>query len=144
MIRRAAERQRQFERGEAGQEKIELRRVFGGEQPGEPAVVGVVDGQTRLHAGELFAGAEKGVERAPQLIGVGPVLGVVDRGERAARQRERSIERLGLGARSRRRCGYDLERRSEFEPQKCEARLDVVGLDNELHVQLLGRVVDRT
>jgi hypothetical protein len=35
MIGRAAERQRQAQRREAGQEQVELRRVFRGENAGE-------------------------------------------------------------------------------------------------------------
>ena len=60
MIGRTAERQRQVERGEPGQENVELAGIFGGEQPGEPTVRGIVDAQRRLHAGEAVAAGAEG------------------------------------------------------------------------------------
>ena len=42
-------------------------------------------------------------DRAAKLIGFGLILGVIDDREGAARQRQRYVERFGLGARTDRR-----------------------------------------
>ncbi len=72
---------------EPRQEHIEQARIFGGEHAREPAVPGVVDRELRLHAGKPFVMRQKSRERAPQLVGFQPVLGVEHRDELAARER---------------------------------------------------------
>jgi hypothetical protein len=52
MVRGAAKRKRQAERGELRKKHIEVPDIFGGEIAREPTRLGV-DAQARLHAGEV-------------------------------------------------------------------------------------------
>ena len=81
MVRRAAERQRQPPCREPRQEHVEQAGIFGGEQAREPGVRGVVDGETGLHAGQPLVAGDEGLQREAELIGLRPVLRVVDRDE---------------------------------------------------------------
>jgi hypothetical protein len=72
--------------GKSGQEDVEQAGIFGGEQPRQPAVLGVVDRQPRLHAGKPCVLRSEGLQRAAKLIGLRPVLGVVDHEVFAARE----------------------------------------------------------
>ena len=73
--------------------------------------------------------------------GPGPVLGIVDHGEEAAaRERQRGVERLRLGARPDLRRGQDLERMAEIERRGAPG-LVIVGFEHEFHVQFLARII---
>ena len=87
------------------------------------------------------AGLE-GLQGAAQLIGLGPVFGVVDHGEMAAREGQRDIERLRLGARALRRHGDHRDRHAAGARLDGRARLAVVGFDGEDHVELLARIIE--
>ncbi len=142
MIRRAAKRQREFKRGEAGEKQVKLCGIFRGEQAGEPVVRGVVDGEAGLDTSKVFASAEEDIERATELIGLRPVFGVVDGREGATRKRQRPVKRLRLGARSARRRGDDLERYAEIEARQRNSSLQVVGFRGEFNVEFLGWVIE--
>ena len=91
---------------------------------------GIVDGQTRLHAGKSVAAAPERVEGTTELIGFRHVLGVIDDGVQAARERQRDVERLRLGARTDRRCRDDFERQTEVEAGKGTSGFVVVGFED--------------
>ena len=100
MIGRAAERQRQPQRGQSRQEHVELPGIFRRVETREPAVGGVVDAQPRLHASQIVAAGAECLQGAAKLVRLRPVLGVIDHREGAARERQRDVECLRLGARA--------------------------------------------
>src|SRR6185437_17110908 len=83
---------------------------------GEPAIGGVVDGESGLHAGETLVAGGKRVESEAKLVRLRPVLGVEHGNEGAARKRQRGVQSLGLGARTVVRRDNDLEGRTELQP----------------------------
>jgi hypothetical protein len=137
------ERQGQAVARKAREQHVEQTRIFRGEHAREPIVLGVVDGELRLHAGEPFVMRQERLERAPQLVGLGPVFGVEDRHEHAACEGERDIERLGLGARPD--IGRDHEFIGQAEPHRFQrgAGRAVVRFQDELDVELFRRPVER-
>jgi hypothetical protein len=80
-------------------------------------------------------------DRAAQLIGFRLILRVVDDGIGAARQRQRDVERLRLGARADRRGDDDFERRSEIEAAKGSLGFAIVGLEDEFNVEFFRRII---
>jgi hypothetical protein len=136
VIRRPAERQRQAEARKAGKEHVKQTRIFGGEHAGEPVVLGIVDRELRLHAGKPFVMRQEALKRAPQLVGFRPVFGVEDCDERAARERQGNIERLGLGAGPDGRCDHELVGRAEPHRLQGSAGRVIVRLQDELDVEL--------
>ena len=122
--------------GQSRQQHVEQSGVFRGEQAGEPAVGGVVDGEARLHAGEPLVAGLEGLQREAQLIGFRPILGVVDGDEGAARQWQRDVQRLRLGARPDAGGDHDLERRASRSRGERLAGLVIVGFEDELDVEL--------
>ena len=142
MIGRAAERQRQAQGGQPRQEHVELPGIFGGEQPREPTVGGVVDAQPRLHAGEIVAAGAERLQGAAQLVRLRPVLGVVDHREGAARERQRDVERFRLGARAWRRHRDHRDRDAVVAGGDRGARFAIVGLDRDDHVEFFGRIIE--
>ncbi len=123
----------------AGQKQVELCRIFGGEETREPAVVGIVDGQCALHAGEAVVIGHEHIDGAPELIGLRSIFGVIDNGEGAAREQQCGVERLGLGARTLLRGEDDLEGRRKLKIGKRLPSGEIIGFDDELDVELLGR-----
>ena len=79
------------------------------------------------------------LDGALQLVGLGPVLRIINDNESAERERQRRVERLGFGARAGPGRGDDLERGTELEPRQDNRCLDVVRLDDEFDVELLRR-----
>jgi hypothetical protein len=114
MVGGAAERDRQVERIEAGVDQIEQGRVLDGVHRADPRIGGVVDRPRRLQAIDGGLGGEtRGGE--PKLVGVGLVLRVIDDKQRAARHRQRDIERARLGRRQTGRGDDDLVARRQVE-----------------------------
>ena len=114
MIAGAAERQRQAEARQQRQHFAELNGVLGRELARDPAGVGVVDHERRLHAGKALAAVLERGQRGAQLLRVRAVLRVVDDDEFATRAGEADIERFRLRARRCRRNDYDFNvRRAE-------------------------------
>ena len=85
-------------------------------------------------------GAER-LQGATQLVRFGPVLGVVNYCEGAARERQRNVERLRFGARPLRRHRDRRDRQAVVACGESLARFAVVSLDGDDHVELLGRIV---
>ncbi len=142
MVRRAAERHRQPQPLQRRQDAIEQRRVFDGELAREPGGVRVVDVELRLQAAEALAAGAQRRQRAAQLVGLGRVLGVVDDDVVAARKLQGVLDGARLGA--RRALGNDehLHVRIELGAGERRPRLAVDGLDDEHHLEPLGRVVE--
>ena len=142
MIGRAAERQRQTHRGEAGQEHVELAGIFSGEIARQQTVGGVVDAQPRLDAGKIVAGGAERLQGMEQLVVLRPVLGVIDHGEGAAREWQRDVERFRFGARSRGRNRDHGYWQAGLARGDRGAGLFVVGFDSENDVELLHRIIE--
>ena len=106
---------------------------------GEPILARIVESQTRLQAGDRFGKRAEGAHGLAQLIGLGAVLGVVDDDEIAAREIEREVHRLGLGARQAGRDPDDFERAVELGTGARGIR--IVGLDDQFDVQAVARIV---
>ena len=89
-----------MQRRKAGKEDVELAGIIGREHARASQLSAVLS-MVRLACTQVepIAAAAKGVERAAELIGFRRVLGVVDDGVGAARERQRDVERLRLGAR---------------------------------------------
>ena len=109
MIGGAAERDGQAEPVERGQHAVEQRAIFDGELAGQPGLVGVINIEPRLHGREIGVTVAKGIERLAKLPRFGPVLRIVDHHIFAARERQRVIQRLRLGARVKLRHDHDLD-----------------------------------
>lgn len=109
MIRRAAKRDRQCQPVERRQKPVEQRAILDGELPGQPVLRGIVEIESRLHRGKIRRAFGKGAERLPQLTRLGSVFGIVDDNVFAARERQRVVQRLGLGAWRKVRYDHDLE-----------------------------------
>jgi hypothetical protein len=134
MVRRAAERQRNLPAGKSGQEHLEIRRVFHREQLCQRAIL-IVRRQASLHAAEGGTLPE-GRGSLAELIRLGPVLGVVDDHEVAARKGQREGQRLRLGAWSAGGHDDQLEDRLFGEAGRRNRRLDVVGLEEQQNLKL--------
>src|SRR5271156_498047 len=141
MVRRAAERKRQVQRRKSGQEGIELAGIIGREHAGEPVVDAVVDVRARLREGEPMAAAAKRGDRVAQLIRFRLILRVIDDGVGAARQRQRNVERLRLGARADRRGNDDFKRRSEMEAADGGLRFAILGFQDQFYVPVFRRLI---
>ena len=96
MVRGAAERQRQSPCREPRQEDVEQTGIFGGEQPREPGVRGVVDGETGLNAGQLLVAGDESFQGEAKLVGVWPILRVVDRDKLPRANGSAAFSALGL------------------------------------------------
>jgi hypothetical protein len=144
MIGRTAERKRQVQPREPGQEDVELAGIIRREHAGEPIVGGIVDGQARLHASEPSAVPAEHLDSAAELIEFRTVLGVIHDRISAARQWQRHIECFRLGARAKRRSGDDFERRSERETRQRAPGFLVAAFDDEFHVEFFWPVIQRT
>jgi hypothetical protein len=140
MVGGAAERDRQVERGETRIDQVEQRRVFDGEHRADPRIGGVVDRQRRLQAIDFRIGGEAR-RGEPQLIGVGFVLGVIDDDQRAARRRQRDVERARLGRRQAGRGDDDFIARRQVERLERGPRGGVVAFDDQLDVELAARII---
>ena len=106
----------------------------------DPGFGGVVDRQRRLQTVDLGFGREaRGGE--PKLIGVGFVLGVINDDQRAARRRQRHVERARFGRRQAGRSDDDLVARRQVEQLERRPRGGVVAFDDELDVELAARIV---
>ncbi len=82
-------------------------------------------------------------DRAAQLVGLRPVLGVVDRGVGAGRKGERGVERFRFGPRSACGCELELEVRGQLEAvERCQG-LAIVGLERKNDLQFLARIIQR-
>ena len=130
MVGRPAKRNRQAEPVERGQQPVEQRAIFHGELPAEESVEGVVDAKPRLHRGKIGRTRAEGVERLAELAGLGAVLGIVDHNIFAARERQRVVERLWLGARLKLRHDDKLEHAGKPERARRGDRRVVVSLEN--------------
>jgi hypothetical protein len=143
MVRGSAERHRQVAERKAGVDDVEERGVLDSEEARQPIVIGIVDDEPGLQAGDVRRGAREGRDREPQLVAIGHVLGVVDRHELAARERERDVERAGLCAGLARRRHDDLDESGKRGVGERVGHLAIVGLDHELHVLLGLGVIER-
>lgn len=141
MVGSAAQRQRQPKVRECRQEDVEQPRIFGGEMPGQPVVTHIVDREPRLHAGKLPAAPAIGGKGKPQLIGLRLVLGVVHHEITAAREGQRRLQRLRLGARAGIGCDDDLERAVEIERLDRGKRSFVIRLADQFDVQFFARII---
>ncbi len=141
VVRGAAERNRNAQAFQRRQEVVEPQRILQREHAREPVLRRVVVVQTRLHAHHVGRRTPERHHRLLQLIGLGLILGIEDGDELAARERQRVVARLGLGARQRVRHADDLERARQAQRLGRLDRLDVVGLQDQLHVELRLRIV---
>ena len=57
------QRDRRAERGETGIDDVEQRRIFHREQPGEPGVEDIVDGEARLRQSTLASSRKRAAAR---------------------------------------------------------------------------------
>jgi len=109
---------------------------------GEPTVRRVVDSEPRLDTGEPCIASDERFEGEPELIGLRAVFGVVNCDVRAARKQQGGIERLGFGFWADAWGNHDLERGRQIHRRQRRLRLVVVRFEDELDVELLGRVVE--
>ncbi len=77
----------------------------------------------------------------PQLPRVGLIFRIEHAEQRAARERERDIERPRLSARRAARRNHDLERKTTAHAPQCRDRLRIVCFDDYLYVELGARVI---
>ena len=142
MVGGAAERDRNAEAFEAGQHLVEPQRIVEREHPRQPVVVGVEVVQPALQAGGVGGRAREGGDHLAELIGLGPVLGVVDHEIFAAGEAQRIVAGLRLGLGLRRRHADHLEHAFEAERARDLDGVVVVGLEHELDVELAERIVE--
>ena len=141
MVGGAAERHGQAPTRQGRQQDAEQAAVFGGEQGGEHVLAGVLGDQFGLDAAEIGIDGKQ-CRRAPQLVGLGHVLGIVDHDQFATHQRQGEVERLGLGQRRRVRHDHQLEAGgANLAPDRGDGR-GAVGFDDDLHVELFRRIVE--
>ena len=137
----AAQRDRRAVGVQARQQQLEPHRVLGREPARQQVLIGVVVVELRLHAGDRGVGLREGDDDLLELVGVGPVLGVEDHRDVAARQHQAVV--AGLGLRLRLRMGHDDEPevRRQVHLLDREDRLLVVLLAEQQHVELRPGVV---
>ena len=104
--------------------------------------LGVVVVEPALQAGGVGRRAAEGRHHLAQLVGLRPILGVVDHEIFAARETQREIAGLRLGLRLRRRHADDLEHAFEAERARDLDGLVVVGFEHDLDVELAERIVE--
>ena len=125
------------------QQPPEQRRIFQREQAGQPVLLAVAHDERRLQAGKVVGAAPEALERLAQLAGVRLVLGVVERDELAAAERQDEVQRLRLGARLAGRHGDDLElRQSGGGAARLGDGRRIVGLADQLDFDAAGRPVE--
>ncbi|MDR6952832.1 hypothetical protein J2X65_002191 [Ancylobacter sp. 3268] len=89
-----------------------------------------------------LAGAAKAAQAA-QLLRVRHVLRVIDADDGAAREGQGGVQRFRLGARAGVGRGEDVEAGAFGVAGQRRRGLVVVGLDDQQHLQLLARIVER-
>jgi hypothetical protein len=143
VVRGTPERDRQAQPRQRRQDAVEQRGVFHRELAREPAGARIVDVELRLHAAEGGRMAAEGLQRTAQLVGLRAVLGVIHYDILAARELQRVVERLGLGARPP--VGHDdgAKVRRRPERQQRRLRLEVGCLQDEQDLELGARIVER-
>ena len=97
-----------------------------------------------LQAGDGRVGVMESRSRKPQLTRLRPVLGIVDDDVFPAREAQPDIEGARLGPWLSVRADEDVEGSIEVERRSRGLGLAVVGLDQQLDIQLRGRIVDRS
>ena len=142
VVRRAAERDRQVHRFETGQHVVEPERVLEREEPGERVLLGVEVVQCGLYADAVLVAPAERDDRGLQLLGVRPVLGVVDDEELAAGEVEPDVARLRLRLRVAGRDGDERDGLRRVGGRGGLAGLVVVGFEEEEDLELLLRVVE--
>ena len=139
----AAERQRQVEELITGQRQVEIGRILHREQPGQQIVPGVEVVELALHTQNLFLLVAPEYDiRFLELVRLRRVLGVVDHAEFAARPAQAEIAGARLGPGRRVRNGHHFAIGRQPGPFQREAGFVVVGFEQQLHVELLLRVVE--
>ena len=139
MVGGAAERQRHAAAGQHRQQCPEQRRIFQRKQCAQPGLPGIGDDQRRLQAGDIVRCLPELAIGLAQLVGMWPVLGVVDGEIVAARGRQGIGQRLRLGARRHRRNLDDLEMRRQVEGFQGQNGGVIVRLADQLDVEPRGR-----
>jgi hypothetical protein len=81
------------------------------------------------------------IKRATELIRLRHILGIKDDGIRAIGKRQRGVERLRFGPRSRRGCDYHCERLAKVEDRDRMSGFSIIRLDDELHIKLFQRII---
>ncbi|HYU60223.1 MAG TPA: hypothetical protein VEK39_05655 [Solirubrobacterales bacterium] len=143
VIRGSAERDRKPEAVEAGKHDPEPVAVLEGEHAREEVGAAVPVAQASLHAHGLLVGVAEGGDGLAQLVGIRPVLGVVDDQELAPGQEEPDVAGPGLGLGLR--LGNHHQPYVRRRPRCLGGgdRLRVVLLEQDEDLELLLGVVDR-
>ena len=116
--------------------------VFGGEQRASQLSAVLSMHSRACTQASFLPPVIESLQGAAQLVGLRPVLGIVDHGEAAARERQRDVERLRFGARAARGDGDDRDRDAAAAGGDGGAGLAVVGFERDDDVELLGRIVE--
>jgi hypothetical protein len=82
------------------------------------------------------------MQRLAKLTGLRPVLGVVDYDIFAADERQRVVQRLGLGARLALRHDNDLETAGQAQRVRCGDRVGIARFEDQLDVEPRRRMVE--
>lgn len=143
MVRGPTKRERKPEAREPGVEHVEQHRVLDREEACEQPLRSVRDRKARLQAGQRLGRVGEAGRSAAKLVGLGPVLRVVDRDELAAREKLPDVERPRLGARCSGREIDDPEAcRKALRQQRLAGHL-ILRLDEEQHLALGAGIVER-
>src|SRR5271170_3281718 len=145
MIGGSAKSDRRADRRKSRVDDVEQGGIFDGEQARQPGILDIVDDQTRLQASN-FGVLDEARGRQAELAWLRTILGVIDYDVLAPQERQGDVQRAGLGARRSRRGDDHVIARRQAPARKLAQGLDVVGLDDDLDVQLgagIGDSVER-
>ena len=142
IIAGSAQRQRSADAREERQPDAEVDRIFDLELRSEPAFPAIVDAERRLHHGQLAVAGPECFHRRAQLVAGRPVLGVEYRHDIATREMQAIVQCLGFSARRARRYGDHVETPVRLHGLRDLHGLGIVGLDQQLHVQPSGGIVE--
>ncbi len=138
MIRSAAQRQRQTGAGKEGQHDVEERRILGSELAGHPVLVGIIEGEHCLQAGEAVVAGGKDGRRPAQLQRFGDVLAVIDGEQRPAGEVKGIVEGARLGLRASGGHDDDVEVGLKRKGRDSVTHHRVALLEDELDVELVA------
>ncbi|MDX2258476.1 MAG: hypothetical protein NW205_06115 [Hyphomicrobiaceae bacterium] len=142
VVRCTAQRDRQAAGDQGRQNGIEQRRILDCELARQEAVAGIMDVETGLHAGKVFAVFSEGPGCLAQLVRFRDILGIVDHDEVAAGALQRVIE--GAGLRPWRSCRNldDAHGAVQAFPRQRRRRNGITGLDDQHDVEPVVRIVE--
>ena len=126
--------------GQGRQEHTEQACIFAGKQRRQGIVVAIVDHQLGLQADDIGR-LPKAHRCLPELVGIGPVLGIEHHHMFAPAERQGEIERLGLGVRRRIRHHHQREARIAQLRLHCRNRSGRTGLDDKFDIEAGGGIV---